>query len=597
MRNTVLACLCSGFFLLTTCRDIESVTPNREPVAVAGTDATSIIGPVDLDGSRSSDPDGDRLFYQWRILEHPDGSQASILPFDSVKSVFTPDLPGLYSIRLVVTDNIAAAADTINIVVSPGGNGGNNPPTADAGKDGTTNLGEVFTLSGSGSDPDGDDLVYEWALTAIPAGSTASIANNAFIADRPGSYTATLTVSDGTDSDTDEVTISTNNVQITAIDPTSGPFDATIKITGINFSNVPSENQVVFGKVSATTVSSASYTEIDVVVPKGADTGTVFVTVNGVTASGPIFTYTLTPFVSSLAQFDSPYAMVSDLQGNLYIADFDSNVIRKMTPGGTVTTIAGTGVAGYFDSKLGSAQFNNPSGIAYDDQNQVLYVCDNGNHCIRKLDLLSGVVTTFAGFPQAGFKDDTGVLAQFNQPIGLARDLAGNLYVGDFGNNRIRKITTGAVVTTYAGNGTAGFADGSSKASKFNGIAGVAVDNAGNVYVADALNNRVRKIVAGGTVSTLAGDGDATIFNVPYSVACDMAGYVYVADLYNNRIRGVSSAGVVTTIAGGGANGAYVDGPGSQAKFNLPVGVATAPNNIVYVADYANQWIRKIQFE
>ncbi len=597
MRKTVLACLCSGFFLLTTCRDIESVTPNRDPVAVAGNDATSIIGPVDLDGSRSSDPDGDRLFYQWRILEHPDGSQASIQPFDSARSVFMPDLPGLYSIKLVVTDNIASSADTINIEVSQGNGGPNDPPIADAGKDATVNLGETFTLNGSGSDPDGDDLTSEWTLTTKPAGSNAVIQGTSFIADRPGSYVATLTVSDGEFSDTDDVTIVTNVVQITGIDPTSGPFGLTVKITGVNFSNVPSENQVVFGKVGASNVSSASYTELNVEVPKGADTGTVFVTVNSVTASGPIFTYVPSAVVSSIAQFDSPYAMVSDSQGNLYIADYNSHIIRKMTPGGTVTTVAGTGVAGYTDAKLNQSQFNHPTGIAYDQQNQALYVADNSNHCIRKVDLLAGVVSTFAGFPQAGFNDATGQQAQFSSPIGLARDLAGNLYVGDFGNNRIRKITTGAVVTTYSGSGTAGFADGSSKAARFNGIAGVAVDDSGNVYVADALNNRVRKIVAGGTASTLAGDGQTSTLNIPYAVACDQAGYVYVADFGNNRIRGIAADGTMTTIAGGGANGSYVDGPGSQAKFNNPIGVATAPGNLIYVADFANQRIRKIQFE
>jgi hypothetical protein len=794
MRKYVLACLYVGCLLLTTCRDIESVTPNREPVADAGSNATINIGaPLALDGSRSSDPDGDRLSYEWRILTQPANSQATILPFDSVKSIFTPDRGGVYTITLVVTDNIAVASDTLDIQVfrtngAPVANAGadvqiatgstmqlhgsgtdpdgdtltylwsivqkpptstaalvdadklnasfvpdkdgpyfltlrvsdetlfsidsvlvtasskgnkppvanagqdimittgttapltgsgsdpdnesvtflwsiiqkpvgsvvtikdpdkpqasfiaekdgiylatlnvsdgslsdtdtvqvtatskaNNPPIADAGKDGTTNLGEVYNLVGSGSDPDGSNVTYLWTLTNRPVGSTAIIQNNSsphstFIADRPGTYIATLTVSDGSLTAADPVTITTSAVNITGINPTSGAFGITVKISGINFSNVPSENTVVFGKTAAV-VSAASYTGLDVVVPKGAGTGTVFVTVNGITDNGPLFTYIESPVVSTLSQFNAPYAMTSDAQGNLFIADYTSHVIRKLTPAGVLTTIAGTGAAGYLDAKPNQAMFNRPAGIAYDQQADVLYISDNGNHCIRKLDLGAGVVTTFAGFPQAGFNDATGQQAQFNLPVGLAIDQQGNLFVGDLGNHRLRRITPGAVVTTFAGSGSAGFADGGSKAAQFNGIAGVAVSSSGFVYVADGLNHRIRRVDGQGNVSTLAGNGtvgfvngNGTVarFSTPYSVSCNQGGEVYVADFNNHSIRKITPAGDVTTVAGNGASG-FVDGAGTTARFNMPIGVATAPNNLVYVADYGNQRVRRILFE
>ncbi|MEJ0029130.1 MAG: PKD domain-containing protein [Bacteroidota bacterium] len=166
MKGTVRFLVYSGLllftlFLLTTCRDVESVDPNRHPVAVAGPDVTATSGSsVTLDASKSSDPDGDSLSYEWLILTKPQASQATILHFDSVKGIFTPDVSGLYLIRLVVTDNIAVNADTIDINVIKA----NHPPVANAGPDGKVNVGASYNLTGSGTDPDGDTLTYSWTL-------------------------------------------------------------------------------------------------------------------------------------------------------------------------------------------------------------------------------------------------------------------------------------------------------------------------------------------------------------------------------------------------------------------------------------------------
>jgi sugar lactone lactonase YvrE len=597
------------FFLpliLVTCREIDDLEPNMPPVAEAGDGSEVFTGQtVALSGAESFDPDNDPLSFTWTLLEKPQSSQTSIADFDSVSAEFTPDQSGIYRIRLQVSDNIESDSDTVEIVAfTP-----NGAPVANAGSDGKTDLGAPFQLSGSGTDPDGDPLTYTWSLTSRPAGSLAAVQspqsqNTSFTPDKPGSYTATLTVSDGSFSDSDEVVVTINNVDVTAINPTSGAAGITVKVSGKNFSPVPAENTVRFNGTAAT-VTTASYTSLDVVVPLGAGTGAVSVTVNSVTDNGPVFTYLQTPFVSNATQFDSPYFVTSDANGNIYISDFASHVIRRLTPQGQLTIIAGNGQAGYLDAKDPlQAQFNRPAGLAIDANNN-LYVADRENHCIRRISLSSGDVSTIAGFPQAGYSDGQGQAAQFSSPIGLGIDGSGVLYVGDFGNYMIRRVTALGVVTTLAGNGQPGFADGTGQAAQFAGVAGVTVDASNNIYVADALNNRIRKVNGQGTVTTLAGGaatglvngtGTAARFNTPHGVGCDANGNVYVADFQNHAIRRITPQGVVTTVAGNGTAGA-ANGAGSAARFNQPTGVCVSGDGKIYVADFANDLVRLIEFQ
>ena len=266
-----------------------------------------------------------------------------------------------------------------------------------------------------------------------------------------------------------------------------------------------------------------------------------------------------------------------------------------------VTTLAGSGVAGYADGTGSAAQFNSPSGVAVDSAGTV-YIADSYNNSIRKITP-AGVVTTLAGSGTYGFADGTGTAARFDHPFGVAVDSSGTVYITDSYNNSIRKITPAGVVTTLAGSGAYGFTDGTGSAAQFNSPSGVAVDSSGTVYVADQFNHRIRKITPAGVVTTLAGSGTAGFadgtgsaaqFNYPTGVAVDSAGTVYVADVNNQRIRKITPAGVVTTLAGSGVGG-FADGTGGAAQFNLPQGVAVDSSGAVYVGDTNNNRIRKIQ--
>ena len=304
------------------------------------------------------------------------------------------------------------------------------------------------------------------------------------------------------------------------------------------------------------------------------------------------------------ASFTLPEGVAIDSTGNLYVADSANNTIRKITPTGIVTTLTGTAPsAGHADGVRAAASFDSPFGVATDSSGTV-YVADTYNHTIRKITL-DGMVTTLAGSAgNSGYADGTGTAARFAFPRAVATDGKGNIYVAD-GNDIIRKITPAGMVSTLAGTaGVVGNADGTGAQASFHDLSGIATDGAGNVYVADGVNETIRKITPGGLVTTLAGMtgvsghadgiGATASFNGPSGIATDSAGNIYVADTGNNIIRKITPAGAVTTLAGTAGVQGHTDGVGSQASFKLPSSVVTDSAGNIYVSDSGNYTIRMI---
>lgn len=296
------------------------------------------------------------------------------------------------------------------------------------------------------------------------------------------------------------------------------------------------------------------------------------------------------------AKFNGPSGVCADAAGNIYVCDAGNHKIRKITPSGVVTTIAGS-AQGFVDNTGTSAQFNVPIGICNDATGN-LYIADYSNHKIRKITS-SGVVTTIAGSTQ-GFSDGLGTSAKFDSPNGVCIDASGNIYVADFVNHKVRKITPTGTVTTLAGS-SAGFADGAGSSAQFNGPSGVCIDASGNVYVSDYYNNRIRKITSAGVVTTFAGSGTAggangigttAQFYYPSGVGIDGFGNIYVGDYYNYKVRKITPSAVVSDYAGSTAG--FNDGPSSTAKFGYPYGVCSDASGYIYVADWSNHRIRKI---
>ncbi|HEX6431708.1 MAG TPA: hypothetical protein VF008_28655, partial [Niastella sp.] len=303
--------------------------------------------------------------------------------------------------------------------------------------------------------------------------------------------------------------------------------------------------------------------------------------------------------MGTAAKFSGPRGLVLDAAGNIYVADHSNARIRKITPAGMVSTLAGS-VQGFADGMGTAAKFNGPNDIAIDASGN-LYVSDGYNNRIRKIIPSPDgtcMVSTLAG--------DAGNLILYH-PIGLDLDAAGNVYVADWGHARIRKITPGGVVSTFAGsdNNIAGYVDGQGTAARFNSPTGVTVDAAGNVYVTDGGSHTVRKITPAAMVSTLAGGvegfadgtGAAAKLYKPISPVVDAAGNIYLADAGNNRIRKIipsaGGTGEVSTLTVDPACG-NTDGPIATALICNPLGVAIDAAGNLYFSDTNNERIRKI---
>jgi sugar lactone lactonase YvrE len=335
-----------------------------------------------------------------------------------------------------------------------------------------------------------------------------------------------------------------SNPVITSLTVTSGAYGTKVTIAGSGFGSLLTQNKIFFNGVPAP-VNSATATQLITAVPLAAGTGTVTVTANGVTATGPVFTY-------------------------------QSTIVE--------TTLAGSGVYGLKDGAGATAAFGQPIGIAVDGAGNV-YIADTQNNLIRKITA-GGVVSTFAGSGQLGAADGIGTAASFNMPKGIVTDAAGNVYVADTGNGLIRKITPAAAVTTLAGNSQHQSADGTGATASFLNPVALVMDGAGNILVSDG---DIRKVTPAGVVTT--------IFRVDLpidGITIDKTGNIFAVAQNNNAIIKITPAGKTTILAGGGFLFGSNDGTGTAATFNAPYGITIDASGNLLVTDQGNSAIRKI---
>jgi sugar lactone lactonase YvrE len=304
--------------------------------------------------------------------------------------------------------------------------------------------------------------------------------------------------------------------------------------------------------------------------------------------------------VSLSAKFYYPYSTAIDSKGNMYVADQGNSIIRKLTPAGVVSTLAGSGIAGYADGVGTAASFSNPKGIAVDSVGNV-YVADAVNNRIRKITS-NGVVTTIAGNGISGFIDGNGTQASFYNPSAITLDAAGNLYVADEKNHAIRKITPAGDVNTIAGTGASGSANGNGSAASFNYPSGIALGAAGNIYVADFSNHKIRKITSDGLVTTIAGSGSigranglgrSASFHNPTGISIDNVGNIYVADGGNHQIRKINTQGQVSSLPCTESEGS-VSNLTTNTGFYNPSSVVADGKGHIYITDQNNNRVRKV---
>jgi sugar lactone lactonase YvrE len=361
----------------------------------------------------------------------------------------------------------------------------------------------------------------------------------------------------------------------------------------------PSDVVISWGIGQMSTTSTGSLTSATLAVTSVGRLLSPIVTVSTFAGSGA---QSFSDGTGTNAMFNNPSGIVVDQAGDIFVGDWGNNCIRKITSLGFVSTLAGDGTQGFADGTGTNAKFSRPNGVSLDSSGNI-FVADVVNNRIRRVTP-SGVVTTLAGDGTQGFADGIGTNAKFRLPNGVSVDTNGNVYVADYQNHRIRKVSSSGVVTTLAGSGTAGYLDGTGTSALLNGPTGLFVDFNGNVIVSEAAGYRIRQITPSGVVTTLAGDGTkgyvdgigtSAKFDSTEGLTVDRSGNIYVTDPNINRIRKITPSGVVTTLAGDGTQG-FADGIGTNAKIYYPTGVALDSAGNLYIAASGNNRIRKITF-
>ena len=378
---------------------------------------------------------------------------------------------------------------------------------------------------------------------------------------------------------------------LTAISPTEGPKNTLVTIRGTRFGTSTAALKVYFNNVQAT-IQTATDTAITALVPINAGTGVVKIEKSSKQITGPSFTYHGNGWVSSMTltgtvtTLNSPSGITRDPSGNLIICDRDNHRIVKITTAGVTSVLAGSGTPGFTNGTGNAAQFNQPYSIVADASGN-FYVSDRMNNAIRKVTP-AGVVSTLAGNGAGTSVDGTGSAASFAEPLGITLTSSGNLYVTDYASQKIRKITMAGVVTTaITGYMAFGLATDASNVIYF-------TNYFQNRIYKFTEGSSTPILVAGDTSpGNTDGTGAAARFATPAGITADGSGNLYITETGNHLIRKITAAGVVTTLAG--STPGISDGAGNSARFDSPIAVsADFSNNLLYVADFNNNKIRRI---
>ncbi len=515
--------------------------------------------------------------------------------------------------RVVVTNSAGSAASNVAVLSVQAAAVAPAITSQPAGQVVTTGASVTFSVSASGN----PTPTFQWLKdgAAIPGATGSSFTIASAVAADTGTYAVLVSNAAG------NVTSAGATLTVSAPAASGPTLSATLGAQSVATGHGTTFSaQAITGATYQWQVSTdggSSWSNLaDNGTYSGATSATLAVTGASSAMSGYRYRYVVTTAGGSATSnaalltvttplLPNPAAITMAAGGFLVLADPTSNLVQRVTLAGEVSTLAGaTGSAGSADGAGTAALFNQPAGVVVTSSGAI-YVADSANATIRRVGT-DNAVTTWVGSSSArGNVDGTGGQASFSSPQGLALDPAGNLYVADASNHTIRRVSPAGVVTTFAGTGgQAGSADGTGGAARFNSPSAVAVDAAGNVFVADRANNTVRRIAPTGEVTTLAGlagvsgaddgTGSAALFNQPTGLTIDAAGNLFVADTGNNVIRRVTAAGVVTTFAGLPTIAGFLDGTGLGAQFSQPRSLTIDSAGNLYVADSGNSAIRKV---